>query len=192
MARVTPDACPERSRGDLAGNRKTRTDKRLGTTLTYAYDNIYQLLTAGCPILARSLRKGGLHNIVPDVLSESKERSEPQDIADPAQRDQHRVHLQHDKNGYYRNPEDATDSACKEHDKCYSQCRRDYPCDKTARQNCMRQLCDSALVGDLLVEPASFWNRVVPDYIDFFNGHPDAGDNDNNCGCKPDAGKKKQ
>jgi len=25
-----------------AGNRKTRTDKRLGTTLTYAYDNIYQ------------------------------------------------------------------------------------------------------------------------------------------------------
>jgi RHS repeat-associated protein len=31
---------------DLAGNRKTRTDKRLGTTLTYAYDNIYQLLTA--------------------------------------------------------------------------------------------------------------------------------------------------
>jgi YD repeat-containing protein len=39
-------ACPERSRGDLAGNRKTRTDKRLGTTLTYAYDNIYQLLTA--------------------------------------------------------------------------------------------------------------------------------------------------
>jgi RHS repeat-associated protein len=39
-------ACPERSRGDLAGNRKTRTDKRLGTTLTYAYDSIYQLLTA--------------------------------------------------------------------------------------------------------------------------------------------------
>jgi hypothetical protein len=31
---------------DLAGNRKTGTDKRLGTTLTYAYDNIYQLLTA--------------------------------------------------------------------------------------------------------------------------------------------------
>jgi YD repeat-containing protein len=29
-----------------SGNRKTRTDKRLGTTLTYAYDNIYQLLTA--------------------------------------------------------------------------------------------------------------------------------------------------
>jgi YD repeat-containing protein len=39
-------ACPERSRGDLAGNRKTRTDKRLGTTLTHAYDNIYQLLMA--------------------------------------------------------------------------------------------------------------------------------------------------
>jgi RHS repeat-associated protein len=31
---------------DNAGNRKTRTDKRLGTTLTYGYDNIYQLLTA--------------------------------------------------------------------------------------------------------------------------------------------------
>ena len=29
-----------------SGNRKTRTDKRLGTTLTYAYDNMYQLLTA--------------------------------------------------------------------------------------------------------------------------------------------------
>ncbi|HEX4921665.1 MAG TPA: RHS repeat-associated core domain-containing protein [Candidatus Bathyarchaeia archaeon] len=31
---------------DLARNRKTRTDKRLGTTLTYTYDNVYQLLTA--------------------------------------------------------------------------------------------------------------------------------------------------
>ena len=29
-----------------SGNRKTRTDKRLGTTLTYAYDNIYQLQLA--------------------------------------------------------------------------------------------------------------------------------------------------
>ncbi len=31
---------------DGAGNRLTRTDKRLGTTLTYGYDNIYQLLSA--------------------------------------------------------------------------------------------------------------------------------------------------
>jgi RHS repeat-associated protein len=31
---------------DNAGNRKTRTDKRLNTTLTYGYDNIYQLLSA--------------------------------------------------------------------------------------------------------------------------------------------------
>ncbi len=31
---------------DYAGNRLTRTDKRLGTTLTYAYDHIYQLQTA--------------------------------------------------------------------------------------------------------------------------------------------------
>jgi YD repeat-containing protein len=31
---------------DPAGNRKTRTDKRLNTTLTYGYDNIYQLLSA--------------------------------------------------------------------------------------------------------------------------------------------------
>src|SRR5207253_5462043 len=31
---------------DNAGNRKTRTDKRLNTTLTYGYDNIYQLQTA--------------------------------------------------------------------------------------------------------------------------------------------------
>jgi RHS repeat-associated protein len=31
---------------DPANNRKTRTDKRLGTTLTYGYDNIYQLLSA--------------------------------------------------------------------------------------------------------------------------------------------------
>jgi RHS repeat-associated protein len=31
---------------DSAGNRKTRTDKRLNTTLTYGYDNIYQLLSA--------------------------------------------------------------------------------------------------------------------------------------------------
>jgi RHS repeat-associated protein len=31
---------------DAAGNRKTRTDQRLNTTLTYAYDNIYQLLSA--------------------------------------------------------------------------------------------------------------------------------------------------
>ena len=31
---------------DKAENRKTRTDKRLNSTLTYAYDNIYQLQTA--------------------------------------------------------------------------------------------------------------------------------------------------
>ena len=31
---------------DSAGNRKTRTDKRLNTTLTYTYDNIYQLQLA--------------------------------------------------------------------------------------------------------------------------------------------------
>jgi RHS repeat-associated protein len=31
---------------DSAGNRKTRTDQRTSTTLTYAYDNIYQLLSA--------------------------------------------------------------------------------------------------------------------------------------------------
>lgn len=31
---------------DNAGNRKTRTDLRTGTALTYGYDNIYQLLSA--------------------------------------------------------------------------------------------------------------------------------------------------
>ena len=31
---------------DDAENRKTRTDKRLNTTLTFGYDNIYQLLSA--------------------------------------------------------------------------------------------------------------------------------------------------
>ncbi|HVO62351.1 MAG TPA: hypothetical protein VMT53_15550 [Terriglobales bacterium] len=31
---------------DNAGNRETRVDKRLGTTLTFGYDNIYQLLSA--------------------------------------------------------------------------------------------------------------------------------------------------
>lgn len=31
---------------DGAGNRKTRVDKRTNTTLTFGYDNIYQLLTA--------------------------------------------------------------------------------------------------------------------------------------------------
>ena len=31
---------------DAAENRKSRTDKRLNTTLNYTYDNIYQLLTA--------------------------------------------------------------------------------------------------------------------------------------------------
>ena len=31
---------------DNAGNRKTRTDKRTNTTLTYSYDNIYELLSA--------------------------------------------------------------------------------------------------------------------------------------------------
>ncbi len=31
---------------DKAGNRNTRTDKRLNTTLTYGYDNIYELLSA--------------------------------------------------------------------------------------------------------------------------------------------------
>jgi YD repeat-containing protein len=31
---------------DNAGNRKARTDKRLGTTLTFTVDNIYQLTKA--------------------------------------------------------------------------------------------------------------------------------------------------
>ncbi len=81
-------------------------------------------------------------------------------------------------------PDDGgLDTVCMNHDKCYYACRRDNPCDKTARQNCMRQ-CDATLIHDV---PDNKWGTIVKDGIAWFNKNPDAGTNEE-CGCK-DKGK---
>jgi RHS repeat-associated protein len=47
--------------------------------------------------------------------------------------------------GYYKDPEDPLDEACKEHDICYYNCRKRYPCDNNARNQCFVLACDIVL-----------------------------------------------
>jgi len=90
----------------------------------------------------------------------------------------------HDKNGYYKDPVDPTDAVCKDHDICYYRCRTVYPCDVTTRGRCMREICDARLM--LNTPTSGFWGPIISSGIDFFNGHPDVGDNDENCpNCTP-------
>ena len=85
-----------------------------------------------------------------------------------------------DKNGYYKNPIDATDSVCRDHDICYANCRQIYPCQKGMRGDCM-QICDVKLIYYM---PTTGVGPIIAAGIDFFNEHPNAGDNDPRCpGC---------
>lgn len=49
----------------------------------------------------------------------------------------------------YQPPVDLLDMGCMRHDKCYFQCREGYPCDKSARGECMTR-CDRVLAHDAL------------------------------------------
>jgi RHS repeat-associated protein len=61
--------------------------------------------------------------------------------------------------GYYRSPVDALDAACENHDICYYQCRRNFPCDADLRSICFRN-CDRTLANeaDLI---GGFWGRTI-------------------------------
>ncbi|MDG6362472.1 RHS repeat domain-containing protein [Glaesserella parasuis] len=51
-----------------------------------------------------------------------------------------------DNNGYYKNPVGLLDSACKAHDICYAQCRKEHPCGGVNKKSCMDK-CDDGLVA---------------------------------------------
>jgi RHS repeat-associated protein len=80
----------------------------------------------------------------------------------------------------YKPPIDALDTVCMNHDKCYYLCRRDHPCSKGDRQNCMR-ICDQTLIRDV---PDTKWGKIVADGIKWFNKNPNAGDNAPSCACQ--------
>jgi RHS repeat-associated protein len=87
-----------------------------------------------------------------------------------------------DTNGYYRDPIDAADSVCRDHDKCYASCRQTFPCQIGMRQDCMRN-CDAQLIYNM---PSTGVGPILAAGVDFFNDHPDAGKNDPRCpSCDP-------
>ena len=65
----------------------------------------------------------------------------------------------HDIPGYYSDPEDPLDGACKVHDKCYYKCRDKFPCDKKARGQCFL-VCDGAL-DDAALTAGGFDGNIV-------------------------------
>ena len=76
-------------------------------------------------------------------------------------------------NHNYQEPVDTLDTYCMMHDICYSQCRKDHPCDKVDRGTCMTQ-CDRDLANG-----ASFsGNSFSPLWLWMnFNTTPDPGVN---------------
>ncbi|MEH8069830.1 RHS repeat-associated core domain-containing protein [Gallibacterium anatis] len=51
-----------------------------------------------------------------------------------------------DHNGYYASPISQLDSACKQHDICYAQCRENFKCNGDSKAECMEK-CDHDLVA---------------------------------------------
>lgn len=92
-----------------------------------------------------------------------------------------------DHESLYKPPDDALDSACENHDKCYYHCRKDHPCDKEARKQCMIQ-CDRVLAGEAATaghqysSPLWWWMEHSPT--------EDPGSNES-CGCKEKQGGSK-
>ncbi len=85
-------------------------------------------------------------------------------------------HPEHDSS--YKSPIDKLDMACKTHDICYYQCRKNYACAQEARGQCMIT-CDRALANNAQINgPRSIglyaWMRL--------NKRPDTGTNES-CGC---------
>jgi RHS repeat-associated protein len=83
--------------------------------------------------------------------------------------------------GYYAAPIDALDSACRDHDICYYNCRQKFPCDKEKRKACM-QSCNNTLYS-AAGAIGGFWGHVIQGGM---IPPPDAGPDDPDCGknCK--------
>jgi hypothetical protein len=80
--------------------------------------------------------------------------------------------------GYYKDPTDALDAACKKHDKCYYKCRQKYPCDKVQRKKCME---DCNLVLHYKAYSIGTTMGLVVGFAMNFN--PDPGPNAPFCKC---------
>ena len=77
------------------------------------------------------------------------------------QYDPHHPYLPPD---YYAPPIDATDISCKTHDICYYSCRKDHPCSKDARGNCMTA-CDRKLAASIRFGPKSGTSLTTSAFI---------------------------
>lgn len=64
----------------------------------------------------------------------------------------------HDIPGYYSRPRDLLDEACRVHDKCYYNCRKEFPCDKKSRGQCFL-VCDGDLDDSALTTGG--WNGNI-------------------------------
>jgi hypothetical protein len=85
----------------------------------------------------------------------------------------------------YKEPIDAADAVCKQHDICYYLCRQKEPCDPNGRSDCMRHICDATLILEM---PSTGVGPLIAAGIDFFNEHPDPGKNAPTCpNCKASA-----
>lgn len=82
----------------------------------------------------------------------------------------------------YAPPANELDKCCEAHDKCYYQCRKDYPCDYIKRDLCMTNKCDrdlahcAASAGHKFSSPLWWWMN--------FNSTPDPGPDASSCGGK--------
>jgi RHS repeat-associated protein len=79
----------------------------------------------------------------------------------------------------YHAPWGATDTACMHHDICYYECRRDHPCSKEDRAQCMRN-CDADLLTNA---PYSMVGNFVSTTVWAYNNNPDTGQNSKSCPC---------
>jgi RHS repeat-associated protein len=57
---------------------------------------------------------------------------------------------------YYGDPRDYVDKVCKHHDKCYSKCKRNHPCNPFSRAFCEKK-CDVFLIGRIVGNPKDIY-----------------------------------
>jgi hypothetical protein len=68
----------------------------------------------------------------------------------------------HDKNGYYKKPDDYVDWVCSQHNICYGECRDKFPCEAGRRRHCLKG-CDRTFVRQIFTNPKgyiSLWGPV--------------------------------
>jgi RHS repeat-associated protein len=84
--------------------------------------------------------------------------------------------------GYYLPAGDGLDAACQRHDICYYKCRKKFPCNATARQNCFRD-CDRVLSSRAVAAIGALGLRgqLIAEYM--ASSNPDPEPNDPSCDC---------